>query len=100
MLVAIYDCLILQLCCERVCGSEREKGLAPKLVGYIDKSKRQAQQLGSLRHDVRSLSDALPEMRRDKLSLTEELHGKSEENHSLTETLKEKLAELRKALTD
>ena len=40
--IIIYDCLILQLYHERVCGSERVKEIAAMLVGYIDKSMRQA----------------------------------------------------------
>jgi len=53
-----------------------------------------------LKDDVRSLNDDYSEVRRDNSSLAEELRTKFEENKFLTKTLKEKLADLRKALTD
>jgi len=40
------------------------RGLASKLAEYVDKFMRQAQQLGSLKRDVRYLGDALQEAQR------------------------------------
>ena len=67
----------------------RVRKLVTKLAEYIDKSKRQAQQRGSLKDDIHSLSDAIQDVRRDNSSLAEELQMKFEENKFLTETLKE-----------
>ena len=61
---------------------------------------RKAEQLGSLKHDVRSLGDALKEARRDNSSMAEELQAKSKENKFLTGILREKVSEMKKALSD
>ena len=56
MIASYFNCIT-----NGYCGSERMKKLAEKLAGYIDKFKRQAQQLGSLRGNIHSLGDAFRE---------------------------------------
>ena len=77
-------------------GPAKVRELVTKLVEYVNKFMRQAQQLGSLKHDVHSLGDALQEGRRENFSLVEELQAKFEENKFMTETFKEKGLEMKK----
>ena len=97
---AIYDCLIFQLCRELACNTKRKRDLIVKLVGHINKSKKLAQRLDELMNEVYSLDETLRETHRDNCSLAEMLQHKPGEKDSLTKTLREKLAELKKALTD
>ena len=83
--IIIYDnCLIFQPCREWACGTQRERELAAKLVGHIDRSNKHAQQLDKLRDEVHSLDVTLWRKCMNYCSLAEMLHEKLEEKDSLT----------------
>ena len=76
----------------------KERKLVAKLVGHINKSKKQTQQQVKLRDEVHSLDETIWKAYRDNRFLAETLQEKLDENDSLTKTLREKLEDLKKAL--
>ena len=79
VVITIYDCLIFQLCREWGMRHIKGKRASAKLVGHINKSKKQAQQLDRLRDEIYTLDKALRRTHRNDCSLAETLQKKLEE---------------------
>ena len=71
--IVIHNFLILQLYCELACSMRKERDLVAKLVGHINKSKKQAQQLDKLMDEVHSLNETLWKACKDNHFLAEAL---------------------------
>ena len=71
--IRLHDYLISQLCRELACSTRRERDLVAKLVGHIDRSRKQAHQLDKLRDEIHYLDEALRKARGDNPSLAEAL---------------------------
>ena len=62
---AIHDCLILQCITSWPATHEGRENLVAELVGHINKSKKQPQQLDKLMDEVHSLDETLWKTRRE-----------------------------------